>query len=72
MLKAVAFQTMIAWWIGTAVYQIGSRIEKGIINITNIIIIGIIFSIVVFILSKKNKNRGCTNCPYAKECDKRK
>lgn len=72
MLKAVAFQTVIAWWIGTAVYQIGSRIENGTFNIANVVVIGIIIAIVVLILSKKNKNRGCINCPYVKECDKRK
>ena len=71
MFKAVTFQTIIAWWLGTAVYQIGSRIEKGTINFANVFVIGIIIAIVVLILSKGNKNRGCTNCPYVKECDKR-
>lgn len=71
-LKAVAFQTIIAWWLGTAVYQIGSKIEKGTVNLANIVVIGIIIAIVVLILSKENKNRGCTKCPYVKECDKRK
>jgi len=72
MLKAVAFQTIVAWWIGTAVYQIGTRVEKGTFNIANVLVIGIIIVLVVFILSKKNKNRSCINCPYVKECDKRK
>jgi len=72
MLKAVAFQTIVAWWLAAAVYQIGSRIEKGTFNLANIVVITIISSIVVLILSNKNKNRGCTNCPYVKECDKRK
>ena len=71
MIKAVAFQTIVAWWLGTAVYQIGSRIEKGTFNIANIIVIGIIIGIVILILAKRNKNRGCTNCPYVKDCEKR-
>lgn len=71
MLKAVAFQTIVAWWLAVAVYQIGSRIEKGTFNIANTVVITIIITIVVLILSKKNKNRGCINCPYVKECDKR-
>lgn len=72
MLKAVLFQTILAWWLGTAVYQIGSRIEKVTFNIANIVVIGIIIVMVVLILSKGNKNRGCMNCPYVKACDKRK
>jgi len=71
MLKAVAFQTIVAWWLSVAVYQIGNRIEKGTFNIANVVVIGIIIAVVVFILSKKNKSRGCINCPYVKECDKR-
>lgn len=71
MLKAITFQTIVAWWLGTAVYQIGSRIEKGTFNIANVVVIGIIIALVVLILSKRNKNRGCINCPYVKECDKR-
>jgi len=72
MLKAVAFQIIIAWWLATAVYQIGSRLEKGTINLANVAVIAVIIGIVVLILSKKNKNIGCINCPYVKECDKRK
>jgi len=71
MLKAVTFQTIVAWWLAVAVYQIGSRIEKGTLNFANVVVIGIIIVLVVFILSKVNKNRGCINCPYVKECDKR-
>lgn len=71
MFKAIAFQTILAWWIGTAVYQIGSRIENSIFNLENEIVIGIIIVIVVLILAKKNKNRSCTNCIYFKECNKR-
>ena len=54
-----------------AVYQIGSRIENRTFNIANVVVIGIIIAIVVLILLKGNKNRGCTNCPYVNECDKR-
>jgi len=71
MLKAIAFQTIVAWWLATAVYQIGSRIEKGTFNLANIVVIGLIIAVVVLILSRGKKNRGCTNCPYVKECDKR-
>ena len=71
MLKAVAFQTIVAWWLGTVVYQIGTGIENGTFNVANVLVIGIIIVLVVLILSRGKKNRGCTNCPYVKECDKR-
>ena len=71
MLKAVVFQTIVAWWLAAAVYQIGIRIEKGTFNLANVVVIGIIIGLVVLILAKGNKSRGCRNCPYVKECDKR-
>ncbi len=70
MLKAVLFQTGCAWILATIVYQIGSRIENGSINIANLAIIMIIALIVIGIIiskMKKGKN-GCTNCPYCNNC----
>lgn len=73
MLKAVVFQTSMAWLLAVMVYQIGSRIESGVINIANIVIISIIVIIVlVIILSKiKDKDGECSNCPYCSSCDKK-
>ena len=71
MLKAVGFQTIIAWWLGTLVYQIGSRIETGTLNIANIVIISIIVILVCLILFKKDKEKECARCPYAGSCDKK-
>ena len=70
MLKAVVFQTILAWCLATTVYQIGSRIESGKINIWNVIVIGIILiAVVVIILSKiKNKNKECAGC---QSCEKK-
>lgn len=70
MLKAVLFQTGCAWILATIVYQIGSRIENGTLNIANILVISIIFIVVICILIskfRKNKN-GCANCPYCDNC----
>ena len=73
MLKAVAFQTGFAWVLASLVYQIGSRIEKGILNISNIVVVSIIaLAVITIIISKiKNKNYECNRCPYATSCDKK-
>ena len=72
MLKAVAFQTVFAWALATAVYQVGSRIEKGTFNFANLLVIAIIVAIVVIILkgNKKEKGEECRSCPYANSCKK--
>ena len=72
MLKAVAFQTIFAWTLATAVYQIGSRIENGIFNLVDVVFIAIIVAIVVVILkgNKNEKGKECRSCPYAMRCDK--
>lgn len=72
LLKAIAFQTGLAWVLATFVYQIGSRIEKGIFNIVDIVFIAVIVGLVILIiraLSKKNKNE-CAECPYCRSCNK--
>lgn len=72
LLKAIAFQTGLAWVLATFVYQIGSRIEKGIFNIVDIVFIAVIAGLVILIiraLSKKNKNE-CAECPYCRSCNK--
>ena len=70
MLKTVCFQTICAWILATIVYQIGSRIENGTLNIANVIIIGVIVAIVLFIILKERKNKkkcgNCDSCPYCK------
>lgn len=70
MFKAVLFQTVFAWILATIVYQIGSRIIDGSLNIANIIVIGIITIIVIFILVRKSKEDECAGCPYANNCKK--
>lgn len=70
MLKAVLFQTTFAWILATLVYQIGSRIEKGIFNIANIIVITIILITVFVILIRKNGKEECSKCPYCDSCKK--
>ncbi len=72
LLKALAFQTSLAWVLATFVYQIGSRIEKGIFNMVDIGFIGVIVGLVILIiraLFKKNKNE-CVECPYCRSCNK--
>ena len=70
MLKAVAFQTVFAWVIATIVYQVGSRIEKGTLNVADIILIAIIVLVVGIILFRNNKKKECAGCPYCDSCDK--
>ena len=70
MLKAILFQTGCAWILATLIYQIGSRIENGTLNIANIIVIAIILVAVIgIIISKKKKKKdGCASCPYCNNC----
>lgn len=72
MLKAVAFQTIFAWVLATVVYQIGSRIEAGTLNIANIIVGGIVLMVVLAIIIRQfgKKDSECTNCPYCDTCKK--
>lgn len=71
MLRAVIFQTIIAWFLATVVYQIGSRIENGTINVANLVVIGIIILLVIAIILKRKQNN-CTSCPYCNSCNKQK
>lgn len=70
MLKAVLFQTACAWVLATIVYQVGSRIENGSLNVANVVVIGIIVLVVLGIcISKiKGKKDGCSSCPYCDSC----
>lgn len=70
MLKAVLFQTGSAWVLATAVYQIGSRIENGTINLANILVIlAILIAVIYIIISKlKREKNGCSSCPYCDNC----
>lgn len=70
MLKAIIYQTVFAWYLATFIYQIGSRIEAGILNLSNIIIITVIAIIVLAILLKSNKRKKCLRCPYCNSCNK--
>ena len=70
LLKAVTFQTLFAWMLAVIVYQIGSRLETGIIHLTDLVIIGSILGIIIVKLVKIDKNKECIGCPYCAECDK--
>ena len=71
-LKAVVFQTILAWCLSSFVYQIGIRIEEGVLNLTNIFILFVILCLMcIIILSNiKNKNSECNMCPYTNSCNK--
>lgn len=71
MLKAIAFQTIMAWILATIVYQVGYRIENRKINLANIFVIGSIAILVTIIILKNKKQDGCRNCPYCESCEKR-
>lgn len=72
LLKVVSFQTGIAWFLATFIYQIGNRIEKGLFNVIDIIFIFgciIIISLIIKTLAKQNNTRN-TLCSYCKMCGK--
>ncbi len=72
MLKAVAYQTVFAWLLAVIVYQIGSRIERGTINMANILVGGVILLVVLVIIIKMfgKKESECASCPYCDTCKK--
>ena len=69
-LKAIGFQTAFAWLLATGVYQIGSRIESGTVNWANLLVIGIIMTIVILLLTNNKKREECNSCTYSKMCEK--
>ena len=73
MSKAVAFQIAIAWILSAIIYQTGSRLENGTINLADILIIGAIAIILIKIIMEKmrDKNSECARCPYVTSCNKR-
>ena len=72
MLKAVTFQTVFAWILAVIVYQIGIRIEQGVMNMANVLVGGIILLVVVFIVVRMfiKKESECSSCPYCDSCKK--
>ena len=72
MLKAVTFQTVCAWFLAVLVYQFGSRIEQGVINMANMLVGGIILLVVIFIIIRLfgRKESECSSCPYCDTCQK--
>ena len=70
MLKAVTFQTVFAWLLATLVYQVGSRIERGLLSIVDVIIIALILISIVTILLRTSKSNKCAGCPYCESCNK--
>ena len=73
MLKAVTFQTVVAWILAVIVYQVGSRVEQGVISFADVIIVAIILSVVLVIILSKKSKRGaeCAGCPYCSSCNKK-
>ena len=73
LLKAVAFQTILAWILATIVYQIGSRIESGVLTFSDIIVVGVLAILIIAIIISKSKRKGseCSACPYCSSCDKK-
>lgn len=69
-IKAITFQTTFAWILATAVYQIGSRIEKRIFNFADLLIIGIILGLIMLILNDSKEDDECRSCQYANSCKK--
>lgn len=71
LLAAVVFQTVLAWILATIVYQVGSRIESGVLNIANIAVIVVVIAIIAFVVHQLRRKEGeCTSCPYCDSCKK--
>ena len=73
MLKAIAFQTVFAWLLATGVYQVGSRLERGILSIADLLIGGLIVVIVISIIhtAVKKEDSECSTCPYCDGCNRK-
>lgn len=71
-LNIIIFQTIFAWIFATIIYQIGSRIERDVFNIGNILVITSIVGILFIIISSrvKTNNLGCERCIYCSSCKK--
>ena len=71
MLKAITFQSVLAWILATGIYQIGSRIETGIINVADLVAsIGVVLVITIFLV-KNNKSKKCVTCPCLVNCERK-
>lgn len=70
LLKAVAFQIGIAWTLATIIYQIGSRIENGILNFGNITVFAILIVMLTIMVCLKlqKDNSECKNCIFCNSC----
>lgn len=68
MLKAITFQTILAWCLATAIRYIGTQIERGNFNFVNLPIIIIIICIVIFSIY----NKKYSSCRYCNLCNKQK
>lgn len=68
MLKAITFQTILAWCLATAIHYIGTQIERGNFNFVNFPIIIIIICIVIFSIY----NKKYSSCRYCNLCNKQK
>ena len=68
LLKAVLFQTGMAWVLATIVYQVGSRLTG--VNPINIIIICVILLAVILSIRHIARTKGneCADCPNCKRC----
>lgn len=72
MLKAIVFQTIYAWILATAFYQVGSRIANRVVNVADVVIVLAIVAVVVYIIVKKRNKKECASCPYCDSCNKSK
>ena len=70
-LKAIGFQTLLAYTLSSFIYQLGHRIETGVLNIGNILILLLILAIItIALVNLKDKNEECKQCQYARKCNK--
>ena len=72
MLKAIIFQTICAWILANIIYQVGSRIERGVLNVADVIVGGIVAAFVAkIVLSKVGQEYSkCSSCQYCDSCKK--
>ncbi len=71
LLKAICFQTALAWVLATVVYQVGSRLQY--FSIADVLITFGIIAIAVLIIKnffRKNRDK-CSTCPYSDNCEKK-
>ena len=68
MFKVITFQIIFAWCLATVVYQIGSRIERGMSNFYGFLFVISIITLIFIVFAFDNSKKKDKKCPHSKAC----